>query len=104
MNYMNPRTFINQDVAIKFFVKTSNVNVGFKIFCRADGVDGISSLGFNKTENFLKSEQGFKEVELRLFIPKKTVRIAYGIILTSNGKIEIRDIKFNNKSTFVLNN
>lgn len=99
MTYMDPTPYLGKRVRMTGSLKIQDVTNWAGFWMRIDEKDSKFSLGFDNMKNGRKDRSvkgtiDWMTYEIILDVPKESYRIAYGALLTGQGQIWFKDIKF----------
>jgi len=89
-----PDGFLGKRVRFGAWVRTENVKDWAGLWMRVDGQENKAPLGFdNMMDRPIRGSQDWKRAEIVLDVPADARNLAYGILLTGNGRVWIADAR-----------
>jgi hypothetical protein len=101
-----PEDYLGKRVKLSGYIKSQNVLAWAGMWFRIDGDPREKELGFDNMQNRpIKGTTDWKKYEIVLDVPMNSKYIAYGVLLSSMGKVWIDDLHFEivSKDTPVTN-
>lgn len=95
MQQFDPKDYLGKKVKLTGYVKSSSVDKWAGMWMRVDGRGKKKTLSFDNMQNRpIKGTTGWKQYEIILDVPKESILIAYGVLLSGTGTIWLDDMKF----------
>lgn len=89
-----PEEYYGKRVKLSAFIKSENVEDWAGMWMRIDGEKNVL-LGFDNMQNrSIKGTNAWKKYEIVLDIPKESINLAYGVLLSGTGSVWLDDFKF----------
>ncbi len=94
MQYFVPDEYYGKRVRLTAYIKSADLADYASMWMRIDG-EKRKTLGFdNMNKRPIKGTTDWKKYEIVLDVPKESINLAYGVIISGTGKVWLDDFKF----------